>query len=202
MCGIIGIVGSFSVAYQLVNGLKRMECRCYDSAGICALHEGVLVRRRAEGRLANPVTVLAGNPTLDNIGIAYTRWTTHGAPAAANAHSHAIGEVAIVRNEIIVNFKDVRAEFAAKGREVLPRLLCPSAQASAFRSDPEPADRRTLGIAAGTELRPGARRCRNVSRFRHARARAAEPAHRLSGRRRLGGDPLTARRFTIDGTTP
>ncbi|MBA4051753.1 MAG: glutamine--fructose-6-phosphate aminotransferase, partial [Erythrobacter sp.] len=116
MCGIIGIVGQSSVADRLVDGLKRMEYRGYDSAGICTLHDGALVRRRAEGRLANLVTVLAGNPAPGDVGIAHTRWATHGAPTASNAHPHATGEVAIVHNGIIENFKELRAELAAKGR--------------------------------------------------------------------------------------
>ncbi|MDZ4139473.1 MAG: glutamine--fructose-6-phosphate aminotransferase, partial [Erythrobacter sp.] len=104
MCGIIGIVGKAAVADRLVDGLKRMEYRGYDSAGICTLHDGALVRRRAEGRLANLVTVLAGDPAPGNVGIAHTRWATHGAPNATNAHPHATGEVAIVHNGIIENY--------------------------------------------------------------------------------------------------
>ena len=116
MCGIIGIVGQTSVADRLVDGLKRMEYRGYDSAGICTLHDGALVRRRAEGRLANLVTVLAADPAPGNVGIAHTRWATHGAPTAANAHPHATAELAIVHNGIIENYKELRAELAAKGR--------------------------------------------------------------------------------------
>jgi glucosamine--fructose-6-phosphate aminotransferase (isomerizing) len=116
MCGIIGIVGASSVADRLVDGLKRMEYRGYDSAGICTLHNGALERRRAEGRLANLVTVLAGDPSPGNVGIAHTRWATHGAPTASNAHPHATSEVAIVHNGIIENYKDLRAELLAKGR--------------------------------------------------------------------------------------
>jgi glucosamine--fructose-6-phosphate aminotransferase (isomerizing) len=116
MCGIIGIVGKGSVADRLVDGLKRMEYRGYDSAGICTLHDGELVRRRAEGRLANLVTVLAGDPAPGDVGIAHTRWATHGAPTASNAHPHATGEVAIVHNGIIENYKELRAELAALGR--------------------------------------------------------------------------------------
>ena len=167
MCGIIGIVGSASVADRLVDGLKRMEYRGYDSSGICTLHDGMLVRRRAEGRLANLVGVLAGDPAPGNVGIAHTRWATHGAPTAANAHPHATGEVAIVHNGIIENFKELRAELAARGRvfesetdsevvahlisagveagadpvaavrEVLPRLRGAFALAIAFRQHPD-----------------------------------------------------------------
>ena len=167
MCGIIGIVGSSSVADRLVDGLKRMEYRGYDSAGICTLHNGALERRRAEGRLANLVTVLAGDPAPGNVGIAHTRWATHGAPTASNAHPHATSEVAIVHNGIIENYKDLRAELLAKGRvlesetdteivahlisaeveagvapvaavaKVLPRLRGAFALAIAFRQHPD-----------------------------------------------------------------
>ncbi len=167
MCGIIGIVGSASVADRLVDGLKRMEYRGYDSAGICTLHDGALARRRAEGRLANLVTVLAADPAPGHVGIAHTRWATHGAPTAANAHPHATGEVAIVHNGIIENFKELRIELAAAGRvfesetdsevvahlisaevergadpadavrEVLPRLRGAFALAIAFRQHPD-----------------------------------------------------------------
>ena len=116
MCGIIGIVGKEQVADRLVDGLRRMEYRGYDSAGICTLHGGELVRRRAEGKLQNLIGVLDVDPAEGLIGIAHTRWATHGAPTAANAHPHATGEVAIVHNGIIENFKDLRAELAAEGR--------------------------------------------------------------------------------------
>ena len=85
MCGIIGIVGNKPVAERLVDGLRRMEYRGYDSAGICTIHEGALVRRRAEGKLNNLIAELADNPAPGEIGIAHTRWATHGAPTAKNA---------------------------------------------------------------------------------------------------------------------
>ncbi len=116
MCGIIGIVSDTSVADRLVEGLRRMEYRGYDSAGVCTLHEGALVRRRAEGKLANLVEVLRHDPAQGTIGIAHTRWATHGAPTAANAHPHATAEVAIVHNGIIENFKELRSELAGEGR--------------------------------------------------------------------------------------
>lgn len=117
MCGIIGIVGKAPVAERLVDGLKRMEYRGYDSAGICTLHEGQLVRRRAEGKLANLVFELERNPAAGHVGIAHTRWATHGAPTAHNAHPHATGEVALVHNGIIENFKPLREALAARGRQ-------------------------------------------------------------------------------------
>ena len=149
MCGIIGIVGSASVADRLVDGLKRMEYRGYDSSGICTLHDGALVRRRAEGRLGNLVTVLSSDPAPGDVGIAHTRWATHGAPTAANAHPHATAEVAIVHNGIIENFKELRAELAAKGRvfesetdsEVVAHLISAEVEAGA---DPVAAVRAVL----------------------------------------------------------
>ncbi|WP_027442778.1 glutamine--fructose-6-phosphate transaminase (isomerizing) [Erythrobacter cryptus] len=149
MCGIIGIVGSSAVADRLVDGLRRMEYRGYDSAGLCTLHDGALVRRRAEGRLANLVRVLEADPAPGMVGIAHTRWATHGAPTAANAHPHATDEVAIVHNGIIENFKELRAQLAALGRrfesetdsEVVAHLISVEVEAGA---DPETAVRRVL----------------------------------------------------------
>lgn len=117
MCGIIGIIGSQPVAERLVDGLKRMEYRGYDSAGLCTVSDGKLHRRRAEGRLANLVGVLEGEPASGNVGIAHTRWATHGAPTSVNAHPHATEHVAIVHNGIIENFKELREELRTEGRE-------------------------------------------------------------------------------------
>ena len=116
MCGIIGIVGQSPVADRLVDGLRRMEYRGYDSAGVCTIDGGQLVRRRAEGKLANLVRELAHSPAPGDIGIAHTRWATHGAPTTSNAHPHATGEVALVHNGIIENFKSLREELMARGR--------------------------------------------------------------------------------------
>ena len=116
MCGIIGIVGNEEVADRLVDGLKRMEYRGYDSAGVCTVFEGELVRRRAPGKLNNLVKELAGNPAPGSIGIAHTRWATHGAPTAANAHPHATEELALVHNGIIENFRQLRDELMSRGR--------------------------------------------------------------------------------------
>lgn len=116
MCGIIGIVGKSSVSDRLVDGLKRMEYRGYDSAGVCTVFDGQLIRRRAEGKLANLVNVLKTDDASGNIGIAHTRWATHGAPTTNNAHPHATGEVALVHNGIIENFKQLRDELTARGR--------------------------------------------------------------------------------------
>ncbi|WP_194952879.1 glutamine--fructose-6-phosphate transaminase (isomerizing) [Sphingopyxis solisilvae] len=116
MCGIIGIIGKDQVADRLVDGLKRMEYRGYDSAGVCTVQDGQLIRRRAEGKLANLVKELAGNPASGTVGIAHTRWATHGAPTTSNAHPHATGEVALVHNGIIENFKPLREALQARGR--------------------------------------------------------------------------------------
>ena len=116
MCGIVGILARRDVVGDLVDGLKRMEYRGYDSAGVCTVHDGQLVRRRAEGKLRNLVDVLARDPAPGHIGIAHTRWATHGAPTTANAHPHATGEVALVHNGIIENFKSLRDELIARGR--------------------------------------------------------------------------------------
>ncbi len=116
MCGIIGIVGKEQVADRLVDGLRRMEYRGYDSAGICLVADRQLVRRRAEGKLGNLVLELARHPAEGLIGIAHTRWATHGAPTTSNAHPHATGEVALVHNGIIENFKPLRDALIARGR--------------------------------------------------------------------------------------
>jgi glutamine---fructose-6-phosphate transaminase (isomerizing) len=121
MCGIIGIVGKEQVADRLVEGLKRMEYRGYDSAGVCTIdHDSDgrnhLIRRRAEGKLINLVRVLENDFANGNTGIAHTRWATHGAPTTSNAHPHATGEVALVHNGIIENFKPLRDGLIARGR--------------------------------------------------------------------------------------
>jgi glucosamine--fructose-6-phosphate aminotransferase (isomerizing) len=125
MCGIIGIVGNSAVSDRLVDGLKRMEYRGYDSAGVCTVFDGQLIRRRAEGKLANLVNVLRTDDAPGNIGIAHTRWATHGAPTTSNAHPHATGEVALVHNGIIENFKQLRDELTAFAREKLSGIKIP-----------------------------------------------------------------------------
>jgi glucosamine--fructose-6-phosphate aminotransferase (isomerizing) len=117
MCGIVGIVGTQDVAQRLFDGLKRLEYRGYDSAGIATLHEGEIDRRRAEGKLLNLGARLADSPLPGHIGIAHTRWATHGAPTEDNAHPHIVGDVTIVHNGIIENFKPLRDELIAEGRE-------------------------------------------------------------------------------------
>ena len=117
MCGIIGIVGKEPVSDRLVDGLKRMEYRGYDSAGVCTIDDGQLIRRRAEGKLANLVAVLREDDAAGNIGIAHTRWATHGAPTTNNAHPHATKDVALVHNGIIENFKSLREQLSSRGRK-------------------------------------------------------------------------------------
>jgi glucosamine--fructose-6-phosphate aminotransferase (isomerizing) len=116
MCGIIGIVGKEDVCGRLLAGLRRLEYRGYDSAGIATDHDGVIDRRRAPGKLDNLAHVLDQNPLPGHTGIAHTRWATHGAPTEDNAHPHATGEVALVHNGIIENFKSLRDELIARGR--------------------------------------------------------------------------------------
>ena len=167
MCGIVGIVGKSDVAQRLFDGLKRLEYRGYDSAGICTINDGRLDRRRAEGKLDNLARELEAEPLHGTTGIAHTRWATHGAPTVGNAHPHIVGSVALVHNGIIENFKPLRDELIAEGRTfesetdtevvghlvarelergasspdavatVLPRLTGAFAIAFLFRDDPD-----------------------------------------------------------------
>ncbi|WP_242146816.1 glutamine--fructose-6-phosphate transaminase (isomerizing) [Sphingomonas sp. BAUL-RG-20F-R05-02] len=116
MCGIVGIVGKEPVADRLLDGLRRLEYRGYDSAGIATDFEGAIERRRASGKLVNLARELAEHPLPGDTGIAHTRWATHGGPTTNNAHPHATGEVALVHNGIIENFKTLRDELVARGR--------------------------------------------------------------------------------------
>ncbi len=115
MCGIIGIVGTNPVAPLLLKGLKRLEYRGYDSAGIATLDNGQIDRRRAEGKLPNLADLIAREPIVGTVGIGHTRWATHGRPTEANAHPHASDRVALVHNGIIENFHDLRAELVRGG---------------------------------------------------------------------------------------
>ncbi|WP_324750612.1 glutamine--fructose-6-phosphate transaminase (isomerizing) [Sphingomonas sp. LY54] len=116
MCGIIGILGREEVSERLLNGLRRLEYRGYDSAGLCTIVDGRLERRRAEGKLDNLARELAADPLPGQVGIAHTRWATHGAPTRDNAHPHMAGDVALVHNGIIENFRPLREELIADGR--------------------------------------------------------------------------------------
>jgi len=116
MCGIVGILGQDDVADRLLDGLKRLEYRGYDSAGIATIVDGAIDRRRASGKLVNLGKVLAEHPLPGRTGIAHTRWATHGGPTTNNAHPHATDRVALVHNGIIENFKPLREELLARGR--------------------------------------------------------------------------------------
>ncbi len=113
MCGIIGIIGKEDAAPRLVEGLRRLEYRGYDSAGIACLVNGNIERRRAEGKLANLDARLAKEPLSGNIGIGHTRWATHGGPTENNAHPHATDRVAVVHNGIIENYMEIKEELSA-----------------------------------------------------------------------------------------
>jgi glucosamine--fructose-6-phosphate aminotransferase (isomerizing) len=115
MCGIVGIIGKTAVATQLVDALKRLEYRGYDSSGIATLEKGRLERRRAEGKLRNLETRLSEAPLSGLIGIGHTRWATHGRPTERNAHPHATKRLAVVHNGIIENFRELRTELEADG---------------------------------------------------------------------------------------
>lgn len=116
MCGIVGIIAKTGdVADDLLEGLKRLEYRGYDSAGLATLSNGLLLRRRAEGKLKNLGALLYQEPLPGRIGIGHTRWATHGAPTTANAHPHATDKVAVVHNGIIENFLELKAELQAAG---------------------------------------------------------------------------------------
>jgi glucosamine--fructose-6-phosphate aminotransferase (isomerizing) len=118
MCGIIGIVGRAEVAPLLVDALRRLEYRGYDSAGVATLVGGAIERRRAEGKLANLDRRLAAAPLGGTTGIGHTRWATHGGVTEANAHPHATEHVAIVHNGIIENYAELKEELEAAGRRV------------------------------------------------------------------------------------
>jgi glucosamine--fructose-6-phosphate aminotransferase (isomerizing) len=115
MCGIVGILGRAPVAAHLVDALKRLEYRGYDSAGIATLDHGKLMRRRAQGKLSALEVRLAKEPLAGNIGIGHTRWATHGKPTESNAHPHATENVAVVHNGIIENFRELREKLAKNG---------------------------------------------------------------------------------------
>ncbi|OOO33343.1 glutamine--fructose-6-phosphate aminotransferase, partial [Agrobacterium sp. YIC 4121] len=115
MCGIVGIVGTQPVAERLVDALKRLEYRGYDSAGVATIDNGAMDRRRAEGKLFNLEKRLSEEPLPGVVGIAHTRWATHGVPNETNAHPHFVDGVAVVHNGIIENFAELREELTAGG---------------------------------------------------------------------------------------
>jgi glucosamine--fructose-6-phosphate aminotransferase (isomerizing) len=115
MCGIVGIIGQKAVATDLVDALRRLEYRGYDSAGIATVENGHLERRRAEGKLRNLEGRLLKEPLKGHTGIGHTRWATHGRPTERNAHPHMNGQVSVVHNGIIENFRELKAELTGKG---------------------------------------------------------------------------------------
>lgn len=115
MCGIVGIVGNKPVASRLVEALRRLEYRGYDSAGVATIHDGAMERRRAEGKLFNLEKKLDDEPLPGTVGIAHTRWATHGVPNEANAHPHFVDGIAVVHNGIIENFSELKDELIAAG---------------------------------------------------------------------------------------
>ena len=115
MCGIVGVLGDHEAGPILVEALKRLEYRGYDSAGIATVYKGALERRRAVGKLVNLSDLLVHDPLRGKSGIGHTRWATHGAPTVDNAHPHKAGPVAVVHNGIIENFRELRVELAEAG---------------------------------------------------------------------------------------
>ncbi|MEZ5933126.1 MAG: hypothetical protein R3F54_14470 [Alphaproteobacteria bacterium] len=143
MCGIIGILGRQPVSPLLLDALKRLEYRGYDSAGIATLVEGRIERRRAEGKLVNLEGVLERSPLKGTTGIGHTRWATHGAPTEDNAHPHEARGVSVVHNGIIENFESLRHELLQQGHqfqtqtdtEVVPHLVSANLDKGMDRSE-------------------------------------------------------------------
>ena len=117
MCGIVGVVGGHDAAPLLIEGLKRLEYRGYDSAGIATLMDGKIDRRRAEGKIVNLEQLVGGKPLPGHTGIGHTRWATHGVPSEANAHPHSDGRVAVVHNGIIENYQELKHELIGRGHQ-------------------------------------------------------------------------------------
>ncbi|WP_298981637.1 glutamine--fructose-6-phosphate transaminase (isomerizing) [uncultured Roseibium sp.] len=115
MCGIVGVLGNIEAAPRIIDSLKRLEYRGYDSAGVATLVDGKIVRRRAEGKLRNLESSLENAPLSGTSGIGHTRWATHGAPTVSNAHPHQAGSVTVVHNGIIENYLDLRDEIVSAG---------------------------------------------------------------------------------------
>ena len=154
MCGIVGIIGVEPVAPRLVDALKRLEYRGYDSAGVATLEHGSIARRRAEGKLGNLATKLGMEPLEGRIGIGHTRWATHGAPTEGNAHPHVTDKVAVVHNGIIENFRELLADLSKDG--YLPKTQTDTESVALWVTreidrglDPEMAVGRTLKILRG-----------------------------------------------------
>ena len=212
MCGIVGILGRAPVAEQLVDSLKRLEYRGYDSAGVATLEGDRLARRRAEGKLKNLEARLSAEPLIGHTGIGHTRWATHGRPTENNAHPHATERVAVVHNGIIENFRELREALAEEGHGLQDRDRYRDRAASGRRSAQARHQAGRGGesgaVAAARRVRarihlrrrrrsddrrpqrPAARdrlrRRRNVSRVGCDRARPVHRYHQLSRGWRLG----------------
>ena len=119
MCGIVGYVGPRDADGVLISGLRKLEYRGYDSAGVATVTDGDIEVRRAVGKLDNLVGVLADQPLAGSTGIGHTRWATHGRPSEQNAHPHRSGDVVVIHNGIIENYVPLRERLLAEGREVL-----------------------------------------------------------------------------------
>ena len=131
MCGIIGIIGNRDVALPIIEGLKHLEYRGYDSAGIATIMDKAIARRRAKGKITQLENITKEQPLGGNLGVGHTRWATHGAPNTTNAHPHATEKVAVVHNGLIENFAELRDDLTAEGHtfltetdtETIPQLI-------------------------------------------------------------------------------
>ena len=115
MCGIVGYIGHRQAAPLILDSLKKLEYRGYDSAGVAVLHDGQITIRRCEGKLNNLESMLVGQPVTGTIGIGHTRWATHGRPSETNAHPHRAGDVVVVHNGIIENYLELKEQLSARG---------------------------------------------------------------------------------------
>ena len=115
MCGIVGYMGNQDAAPVIMHGLKMLEYRGYDSAGICTMDDGTAEIRRSSGKLVNLERLIKDNPVSGTIGIGHTRWATHGKATVANAHPHKSGSVVVVHNGIIENYLALKDELAGRG---------------------------------------------------------------------------------------
>ena len=153
MCGIVGILGNHEVAPVLVEALKRLEYRGYDSAGIATVSDGKLDRRRAVGKLVNLSDRLVHEPLAGKSGIGHTRWATHGAPVEKNAHPHRSGQVAVVHNGIIENFQTLKDRLESEGHEFLSDTdseVIAHLVSSFYDGDLEQAVKRAITLVKGT----------------------------------------------------
>jgi glucosamine--fructose-6-phosphate aminotransferase (isomerizing) len=160
MCGVVGILGREPVTASLIDALKRLEYRGYDSAGVATLEGGRLARRRAEGKLRKLEARLAREPLTGTTGIGHTRWATHGRPTESNAHPHATDRLAVVHNGIIENFRELREELERNGAK--------------FGSDTESSPTRDRGDEERLPARQGGGRGATAAAWRF---RARLPVH-------------------------